>query len=161
MEEASMNNEDYGLSLKIKEKFPIPFTSEQKSSYFTFTFSPPPDGDYRFKLYLYKEGNMSIGAELVNQPNDYNYFWSRLIEQYSKRSIDDMQFEVIEVLNKILKHETRIIQKRGLLFWHFSCQYHDGGQLKSVGGNSTLRFPNVKVPYPKLSEKIYRSKALL
>ena len=151
---------DYGLRSKIKNKFPIEFNVEGKETYLIFTFPSKPDSDYRFILYLYEEGNLSIGAELINNSSNY-YFWSRLIEQYSKRTVEEMQSEAIDVLGKILRYDTKIVQKKGWLFWHFSCQYEVNGHFESVGGNSTLKFPSVKVPNPGLSKKVYHSKALL
>ena len=87
----------------------------------------PPDAEYFFRLWFYEGGERQIGARLIQDRSDDTYFWYRPLEMAEFRgSEDDLVSEFCEELKALLTHETRIVQRKGWLFWHFRCEYREG-----------------------------------
>lgn len=91
---------------------------------------PPPAGaDYRFVLWL-GSGEKQISARLPASEEAAN-FWYRPFEEAEFGSAEQLTKAFIEVVELIMRHNTRIEQKRGLLFNHFkavawpNCCYQD------------------------------------
>jgi len=83
-----------------------------------------PGAEYFFRLWFYEGGERQISARLIQHFGDETYFWYRPLEMTEFRgSEDDLVSEFCEELETLLTHETRIVQRKGWLFWHFRCEY--------------------------------------
>jgi hypothetical protein len=79
---------------------------------------PPATGnDYCFTLWL-GSGEKQIAARLLNADKS-SYFWYRPFEDAEFRSAERLDKAFREAVEVIMRHNTRIEQKRGLLFNHF------------------------------------------
>ena len=120
---------------------------------------PPATGaEYFFRLWFYEGGDREISAVLIGHQNDDAYFWYRPLEMgESNESEDDLVSEFCEKLEALLTHETRVVQRKGWLFWHFRCEYYTGEKWKSVYGYSAFRGGRFKVPQIKGRKRVYHS----
>jgi hypothetical protein len=100
---------------------------------------PAPVGaDYRFTLWL-GDGEKQISARLAS--NEAAYFWYRPFEEAEFRSADELGKAFLEAVEQIVRHNTRIEQKRGWLFNHFKCEYESATRgWKRVYAHSGLRW---------------------
>jgi hypothetical protein len=100
-----------------------------------------PGADYFFRLWFYDDGERQIGAHLIQHSSADIYFWYRPFELAEFRgSQDDLVTEFCEELESLLTHETRIIQRKGWLFWGFRCEYREGAEWKEVYGHLASRW---------------------
>jgi hypothetical protein len=72
-------------------------------------------------------------------------------------SEDDLVNEFCEELEALLIHETRIVQRKGWLFWHFRCEYRTGEKWKGVCSHSAFRGGRFKPPPIKGTRRVYHS----
>jgi hypothetical protein len=116
--------------------------------------------DYFFQLWI--EPEMQISAELTAPDSDVNYFWYRPFESAEFRdSMGALDAAFCETVEKLLTHETRIIQKNGWLNWHFKCEYRADDRWKRIYGHSALKLGGWKTPKIDGKTHIYHSTALL
>jgi hypothetical protein len=122
---------------------------------------PPAHGaDYFFRLWLYPDGERQISARLVEDSREATYFWYRPFELAEFRgSTEDLISVFREKLEALLTHETRIIQRKGWLSWHFRCEYRASGNWKCLYRHSALR-GGFKPPQIRGRRRIYSSAAL-
>jgi hypothetical protein len=122
---------------------------------------PPAHGaDYFFCLWFYPDGERQIGAKLVEVSDDARYFWYRPFELAEFRdSNEDLVNVFCEQLDALITHETRIIQRKGWLFWHFRCDYRASGNWKCLYRHSALRGGFKPAPI-KGRKRVYGSPAL-
>jgi hypothetical protein len=122
---------------------------------------PPATGaDYFFQLYT--EPEMQIYAQLTAQNSGVHHFWYRPFESAEFRdSMEALEAAFCETLEKLLTHETRIIQKNGWLIWHFKCEYKTAGLWTRIPGVSYLKFGRWKTPKIVGKIRIYQSPALV
>jgi hypothetical protein len=123
---------------------------------------PPAHGaDYYFRLWLYPYGDREICAELVEDSRDGTYFWSRLFELAEFRGSKERLISAFhEELEALITHETRIIQRKGWLAWHFRCEYRASGNWECLSGHSALR-GGFKPPQIRGRRRVYGSAALI
>lgn len=118
---------------------------------------PAPDADYSFHLTFQPE--KQIHARLIGADSK-QYFWYMPFEEaafsYSLERLDNAFIETIEA---IVLHETRIIQKRGLLTHSFRCDYNTVTDWKRVYGLSCMRW--FAVPKIEGNQRTYVSGALV
>jgi hypothetical protein len=115
--------------------------------------------DYFFQLWI--EPEMQISAQLTAPDSDVNYFWYRPFESAELRdSTEALDTAFCETLEKLLTHETRIIQKNGWLNWHFICEYKTADCWKRVYGHSALK-GSWKFPEIDGKVRIYYSSSLV
>jgi hypothetical protein len=113
---------------------------------------------YSFSLWFYEDREREISAQPLQQNDDHDYFWSRSFELAEfVGSEGDLVKAFCSELEVLLTHETRIVQRKGLLFWHFVCEYRDREKWKSVGSNSAFRFGNFKPPPIDGKRHVYQS----
>jgi hypothetical protein len=118
---------------------------------------PPPAGaDYCFTLWL-GSGEKQISARLLNAEK-YWYFWYRPFEDAEFRSAERLDKAFLETVEVILRHNTRIEQKRGLFFNHFKCEYESASGWKRLYGHSALRW--IRAPRVTGRLHIYQSPRL-
>lgn len=119
---------------------------------------PPPVGaDYCFTLWL-GSGEKQISARLLNAEKSL-YFWYRPFEDAEFRSAERLDKEFLETVEVIIRHNTRIEQKRGLFFNHFKCEYESASGWKRVYGHSALRW--IRAPRVTGRLRIYKSPRLI
>jgi len=100
---------------------------------------PPPEGaDYRFILWL-GSGEKQISARLLTS-DETTHFWYRPFEDAEFRSAEQLDKAFLETVEVIMRHNTRIEQKRGLLFNHFKCEYETASGGSRVYGHSGVRW---------------------
>jgi len=116
--------------------------------------------DYFFQLWI--EPEMQISAQLAVPGSDVNYFWYRPFESAEFRdSTEALEAACCETLEKLLTHESRIIQKNGWLNWHFKCDYKTADGWKRIYRHSALRLGGWKVPRIDGKVRVYHSSALI
>lgn len=119
---------------------------------------PSPEGaDYRFILWL-GSGEKQISASLLTSEENL-YFWYRPFEGAEFRSPEKLNKAFIEVVEVILKHNTRIVQKRGLFSNHFRCEYESASGWSRVYGHSALRW--IRAPKIAGRRHVYQSPRLV
>jgi hypothetical protein len=117
------------------------------------------EADYFFRLYTAPE--MQIHAELTAPRSNVNYFWYRPFESAEFRdSTEALEAVFCETLEKLLTHESRIIQKNGWLNWHFKCDYRSADGWKRIYRHSALKLGGWKVPQIDGRVRTWRSSAL-
>jgi hypothetical protein len=118
---------------------------------------PPASADYRFVLWL-GNGEKQISARLLAS-DEAVYFWYRPFEEAEFRSAEKLNKAFIEAVELIVRHNTRIEQKRGLFFNHFKCEYESPSGWKRVYGHSALRW----IRAPRIAERqhVYQSPSLV
>ena len=122
---------------------------------------PPAHGaDFFFRLWLYADGERHISAKLVEDSRDATYFWHRPFELAEFRGSEEGLLSAFrEELAALLIHETRIIQRKGWLSWHFRCEYRASGNWKCLYRHSALR-GGFKPPQIRGRRRVYSSAAL-
>lgn len=118
-----------------------------------------PGADYRFCLWYYADGERQIHAEPVDAEfGAAGTFWYHAFEHadYGSRLNDEFDAELM----RLLKHDTRVRQRRGWLSWRFSLELARGGAWELV---STLATARGAIAVPKIHgrERIYSSRALV
>jgi hypothetical protein len=116
--------------------------------------------DYFFQLWI--EPEMQISAELAVAAADVNYFWYRPFESAEFRdSMEALESAFCETLEKLLTHETRIVQKNGWLNWHFKCEYKAADNWMRIYRHSALKLGGWKFPGIDGKVRVYHSSALV
>lgn len=118
-----------------------------------------PGSDYRFQLWV--EPELQIAAKLMLQSPDRNYFWYRPFESGEFRDSMAHDAAFSRTVEKLLTHETRIIQNNGWLNWHFRCEYKNFDRWERIYGHSAFKLGGFKVPKIGGRTHIYRSTALV
>ena len=122
---------------------------------------PVPEGaDYRFWCLLYDDGEPQIGAERLDIDPD-EYFWYRLFEDPDFASDDERSERFTEFLSEIVRFPSRILQRRGWLFWHFDIELEKSGVWRRVHGHACMKFGGSQVPNRDRRKSVYRSPALV
>jgi hypothetical protein len=117
-----------------------------------------PGAEYFFSLWFFESGERQISAQLLDHGMDGTYFWYRPLEVAEFRgSENDLVSKFCEELEALLTHETRIVQRKGWLVWHFHCEYRKGEEWKDVYGHSAFRGGRFKPPHIKGRIRIYHS----
>jgi hypothetical protein len=99
---------------------------------------PPAAGaEYRFTLW---SGcvEKQISARLLTADETAD-FWYMPFESASFRSAAQLNKALLDALEVIMRHNTRIEQKRGFLFEHFKCENESASGWNRLDGVSYLR----------------------
>jgi hypothetical protein len=114
--------------------------------------------EYFFRLSFHDGGERHISAQLIENRSAGTYFWYRPFELAEFRgSPEDLATEFCQELELLLTHETRIVQRKGWLFWHFRCEYLVGEKWKSLSSHLAFRRGRFKPPRIEGRERIYKS----
>jgi hypothetical protein len=115
-----------------------------------------PGAEYFFTLWFGESGDREISAKLTPGRNERQYFWYRPFELAEFRNnAEKLETKFCDELEILLTHEARVIQRKGLLFWGFRCEYHEGGEWKRVYGHLALRW--FKPPQIRGKRRVYSS----
>lgn len=89
---------------------------------------PPASGaDYSFWLHLRDSGEHQISAKPVHDIDSESMFWFMPFELPDfHHSVEELAEAYLQAVEVALTHETKILQKRGWLFWYFECRYRVG-----------------------------------
>jgi hypothetical protein len=118
----------------------------------------PPGADYYFRLWVSPE--IQISARLVD-PGASNYFWFMPFQKKAFwKTAEESQNVVDQTLETLISHETRIVQKRGLLFHTFNCDYKSPTGWKQLYSHVTLRSTEFRLPQTAERKRVYRSPAV-
>ena len=105
------------------------------------------DAEYFFRVWFYEGGERQMTAQLVRRRSDDSYFWYRPLEMGEfNGSEDNLVIRSRQKLEALLTHETRIVQRKGWLFWHFRGEYRAVEKWKGIYGHSAFRGGRSKVP---------------
>jgi hypothetical protein len=133
----------------------------RKESFGRLDLPPALGADYFFQVWLYGDVERQISARPTNVGGNSSYFWHRpfdeLVEQPGSR--EDLINAFCTVLKKLLTHRTRIVQRKGWLFWHFRCEYYEGDAWKLIYRHSAFR-GGAKPPQISGSRRVYQSDAI-
>lgn len=111
------------------------------------------NSDYYFSVFLYKDGDPQISA--TYSKNSDCYFWYHPFEIYDFDSQEDRINAFNKTVENLFINPTRIIQKKGLISWSFSCFYFKNNEWIKVYSHSGLRIANT--PPINAKEIIYQS----
>lgn len=143
---------------KILEKYhKIEFAEDSCIDDLTLTFSNSFQTEFYFVLTISKSLEFaSIGACLNNAPKN-QYFWLTDIDiiDSEENDVNLITEFIIETLDIILQHKTRITQKKTLLTQKFILDYCVNGKWIKFSQRSGLRYTNLSFPEFKGRKKMY------
>jgi len=123
---------------------------------------PVPEGaEYQFVLSFQPE--KQIHARLLRQHGTQrnNYFWYRPFEETQSRDFNDkVDAAFVETIERLVHHETRIVQKRGLLNHSFRLDYKSPNGWQRIYRVWTFRLGGFSVPSIAGRQRVYHSPAL-
>ena len=137
---------------------PVEPQHDSRSNFFRIDLAPAHGAEYFFTLWFHEDGERQISAQLIQDRSDDTYFWCRTLEmaEFGGRE-HDLLNAFCEELEALLTHETRIVQRKGWIFWHFHCEYRAGETWKSVGSQSAFRGSNFRFPKIEGRKRVYHS----
>jgi hypothetical protein len=119
---------------------------------------PCPSGaDYRFTLWL-GSGEKQISARLLTAGEGLD-FWYMPFEGAAFRSAEQLGKAFLETVELLVRHNTRVEQKRGVFFNHFKCEYESENGWKPVYGHSSARW--IRAPRILGRRQVYQSPPLV
>jgi hypothetical protein len=153
---AALNRALHGVTFE-----PIVKTDSLHERSVTVVLPAAPKAEYQFVLYIKPE--RQIHARLLQQvqQQNRNYFWYRPFEYVSDNFVEKHDAAFIETIEKLVRNETRIVQKRGLLNHSFRLDYKSPSGWKRVYGHWALRLGGFSVPSITGRRRVYHSPALL
>jgi hypothetical protein len=140
----------------------VAIREEQETEYVRLIFPREPGSDYGFEAHLYDGlGDLQIHAELKDSDDERKtYFWYRSYERWDFVGLEEMLTQFERDLLLVLTHDTRVRQRRGVAFWHFTLPFQTNG-LQELDGASAFRWTRIDVPRIQGREKIWQANALL
>jgi hypothetical protein len=133
---------------------------EIENAYSVFRLPAPPGAEYAFSVWIYDTGEPQIMARLVNA-DEHHSFWYKPFELVDWPSEEAREEAFLKTLGLVLNLPTRIVQRKGLLFWSFDCALQTEGGWKSISGIGILRRSNMEVPPIEERTRSYYSPPLL
>jgi len=114
--------------------------------------------DYRLYIHLQHRGGATLGA-LPRGQSFETFFWHLPFEYRREDEEQALRF-LLEETRRLAANRSRILQRRGLLLWRFSCEAAVGGEWQRVGGTvACSRLASVPPSNRKVTE--YNSPALV
>jgi hypothetical protein len=129
--------------------------------YVRLIFPRPSGSDYGFEAHIYHDlGDLQIHAEPADPGHpDGIYFWYRSYERWDYTGLEEMLTQFERDLLLVLTHDTRVKQRRGFVFWHFTLEYQENG-LQELAGASAFRWTRINVPRGRGRETTWQARAL-
>lgn len=141
-------------SLK-KNGAPVTYSRVPLSHYTRWDVPLNGASDYSISAILYDDGGLEIAAKLPE--NAGAYFWHSSIEVVRGVSDQERLKKFSDALAAVLLNKSRVVQKRGLLFWSFSMEIFQDGKWTPLDGVSCLRW-GFAVPPIEGRVRVYESK---
>jgi hypothetical protein len=119
----------------------------------------PVGAEYRFTLWL---GCLGYGEKVIRArltTDEAAHFWYMPFEEAAFRSAEQLNEAFLDTVELIIRHNTRIEQKRGLIFNHFKCEYGSASGWKRIYGLSALRW--MRAPKMLGKRQVYQSPSLV
>jgi hypothetical protein len=114
----------------------------------------PATAEYAFRLYFQPERQIHARL-LVSDGTDY--FWYMPFEDVAFRDSDAAFVQTVE---RLVRYETRIVQKRGLITDSFRCDFKAASGWKKVYAHSASRLGGFHPPLIAGRERVYASPAI-
>ncbi len=146
----------FDIQEKIKRTFKnIEFHDRHSDDQLCLEFSTSKKKDYTFYLWIESLWTtLNIGASLKGNPD--KYFWYDSAEKLNmgdEEWVNWAEEYIFRTLDKLVNYETRIIQKDGLVFTSFTCEYFDN-EWKELTKNRGFRW-TLDTPKIKGQKKVY------
>ena len=143
----------------------LPYTVNTTSERTLIRFPESVESDYRFEGSLDPEHKFfEVCAELNEAWRrvflDHDYFWYQPFEVVGSHPPDQVMRECLKTLRLLVTHDTRICQRKGLLWWSFTCEHLKEGRWVRVYSHSSFRYSNFHPPQIKGRRQWYQAKAL-
>ncbi len=119
----------------------------------------PPSADYFFRLTL-SDADYSLAAVPAGGP-EAEIFWHQSFERLGADSLDAVEPVFREFVRDIISHDSRVTQRRGLLFHRFTCEVLRGHAWERVGGRILALRTSYRVPRIDGRTRVYRAPALV
>ena len=123
-------------------------------------FPAAAGADYYFEAWVYDDGDVSLSAKRKDAGDD-EYFWYLMTELLDPEEADANRRWLTETTERVLRHPTRILQRKGWLNMSFYCAVDTGDGWQYLGGNGALRLGNFRFPTIEGKQQEYRSGPLL
>ncbi|NIM49038.1 MAG: hypothetical protein GTO22_07235 [Gemmatimonadales bacterium] len=127
--------------------------------YVFLELSPPPQAEYAFRLCFY-EGELTLAA-VPTCDREAEAFWHQGVERMGAGSLDEAEQAFREFVLDVISHESRITQRRGLLFHRFTCEVHRAAGWQRVGGRILALRTQFRAPPVSGRKREYRSPAVV
>jgi hypothetical protein len=133
----------------LEKRFSIRLEYAISKDGLVFDFSNGLQKDYSFYAWVSPSITQStIGASLKVDSKEKYCFWSSLNDLYGSEGPElewTLKF-LIENMEIILNHRTRIIQRKGWINMIFTLEYYKDGDWKSLGSTMAFRYSHFKFP---------------
>jgi len=116
---------------------------------------PAPGADVAYRM-MFDAGAYTLFATPVADP-EVGIFWHQTFEQMGAPSVEEAEPDFREFVLDVLTHESRIVQRRGMLFHSFACELHRDDEWQRVGGQILVLRTSPRVPPIEGREKHYAS----
>jgi hypothetical protein len=114
--------------------------NQKVGEWWSFKLSSPAKAEYQFNLHGELGGERQISARLTQFPQDQHHrFWYTALEMAGYR--DDaarLQKDFHELVEGLLLHPTRIVEKRGVLWLSHRAEYKTDAGWQGMGGGALL-----------------------
>jgi hypothetical protein len=107
------------------------------------------------------DGEAQLSASLLEQESKDLYFWYIPFELPDFESPRAAIEALVDRATKVMGNPSRILQRRGLLFWSFEAEFLEADEWTSAGGVSAFRFGGFHVPETHERERAYHSPRVL
>ncbi len=119
----------------------------------------PPSADYFFRLIL-SGHEYSLAAVPAGEP-EAQMFWHQSFEPLGADLLDAVEPTFRQFVQDVISHESRIIQRRGLLLHRFTCELLRGDAWERVGGRILALRHRFRAPRIRGRQREYRAPALI
>lgn len=128
-------------------------------------FPESAESDYHFEVSLDSEHQFFEICAVLSEARrrdfpDHDLFWYEPFEVIGSDSPDQVMRQCLETLRLLVTHDTRICQRKGLLWWSFACERFHEGHWVPVYGHTAFRYSNFHPPQIKGKRQWYQAKAL-
>ncbi len=144
--------------IKIDTKINYTITYQKiEIEHYKIEFNNWFSGDYKFECYFYPDGkDFNINAVLLKESQKHN-FWDYPFELYDYDTKQEMFNDVYKAIEKILKYKSKIIVKKGILFYSMRCMIFMRNKWHHFYKMGIFKFGGFKLPKIKGRIKEYYS----
>jgi len=146
---------------RLRRQFPnVSFDSRTIGQFDEVSLPSASSSDYTFVLVFADDAEAVLEARRTALPTpDHQGFWYLPFEEPNYGSYDQRADEIVNTVGLVLRHRTRIVQKRGLIAWSVTAEVEADGswrRLSSVGSLNLL----VQSPPSEGRQREYRADAI-
>ena len=141
----------------LESRYSIELEHEINDKGLVFKFSNRLQKDYDFIGWVSPSITQStIGASLKVDSDNKHYFWHMLNDLYKSKGPElkwTLEF-LIEKMDILLNHKTRIIQRKGWINMIFTLEYDKDGDWKGLGSTMAFRYSNFRFPKMEKGQRV-------